>query len=212
MVDDSAFSKSFKTKLRIYEALGTCLESTPIDKVTVSMICQTAKVGKSTFYLYFQDKYTIAQWYLDMLYEAGVTQIGRTMGWRRGHFITTTGIFQQKSIIMAAAQSDDYNAINRYSERKREADLVETITAYQGMEMTPRLRAQVLAVSVGERAVIARLLSETPDVSIEEAVDCLLGIVPAELHDALAHPKREESSGVANALLSLKQRRVLGQH
>lgn len=215
MSEERSFSKSFTTKLRIFEAFGTCLSTTPIDKLTVSAICSTANVGKSTFYQYFKDKFAVAQWYLDMLYETGVTQIGRTLSWHRGHYITTSGIVQQRDVFVAAAQSNDYNAINSYSERKREDMLIETLTAYQGIALTPNLRAQAIALAAGERAVMARLMKEGDYPPINEIVDCLISIVPRELYIALEKPKRigaedlSANAGMADALLSLKREHIL---
>ncbi len=215
MAQDHSFSKSFTTKLRIYESLGACLESTPIDKVTVSAVCTGANVGKSTFYQYFKDKYAVAQWYLDLLYETGAAQIGRTLSWHRGHYITTAGIMQQREVFIAASKSNDYNAINSYSQRKREQMIFETLTDYQGIEVTRTLRSQVIALAAGERAVTSRYIQEDDDVSINEMVDCLISIVPPELYEALKTPKRrirsdsEETPGTSDAMMSLLRESIL---
>ena len=218
MTQERPFSKSFTTKQRIFESLGKCLSATPIDKVTVSAICAGAGVGKSTFYQYFKDKYAVAQWYLDLLYETGAAQIGRTLSWHRGHYITTAGIMQQREVFIAASKSNDYNSIDSYSQRKREQMILGTLADYQGIEVTRELHAQVIALAAGERAVTSRLIKEYGNVSINEVVDCLISIVPRELYEALKTPKQrsqtrfeEEGDTTSDVMLSLLRESILQQ-
>ena len=219
MAQDRSFSKSFTTKLRIYESLGACLKTTPVDKVTVSAVCAGAGVGKSTFYQYFKDKYAVAQWYLDLLYETGAAQIGRTLSWHRGHYITTAGIMQQREVFVTASKSNDYNSIDNYCQRKREQMIIETLTDYQGIEVTRALRSQIIALAAGERAVMSRFIQEYPDISINEMVDYLIGIAPTELYEALKTPQRrnqasasQETPDTSDAITSLLRESILRQN
>lgn len=48
-----------KTKKNIYEAFMSLLEEHPFEEIKVSEICAKALINRSTFYIHFQDKYSL---------------------------------------------------------------------------------------------------------------------------------------------------------
>ncbi len=50
-----------KTLTAIHNAMLECLQTTPIEKVTVKQICEAADINRSTFYVYYQDQMVLYQ-------------------------------------------------------------------------------------------------------------------------------------------------------
>ena len=50
-----------KTMAAIHSAMIECLQTTPIEKVTVKQICDVADINRSTFYVYYQDQMMLYQ-------------------------------------------------------------------------------------------------------------------------------------------------------
>ena len=56
MVEDR---RTRHTKDRIYRAMLLCLDSTSLDKITVTQICDTADINRSTFYAHYPNPITL---------------------------------------------------------------------------------------------------------------------------------------------------------
>ncbi|MBR2281315.1 MAG: TetR/AcrR family transcriptional regulator [Spirochaetales bacterium] len=50
-----------KTLTAIRNAMIKCLQTTPVEKVTVKQICEVADINRSTFYVYYQDQMALYQ-------------------------------------------------------------------------------------------------------------------------------------------------------
>ena len=57
------------TRLALRESLLSLLQSNPINKITVSRICEQADVNRSTFYLYYSDGYDLLEKIEEELYQ-----------------------------------------------------------------------------------------------------------------------------------------------
>lgn len=186
---DGLLSRSANTKLDVVFALRRMLaEGASMDKLSTRELCQRAQISKSTFYKNFKDKYSVVQWYLDLLYRKGVAEVGRTVTWRRGHRITTCGILEVKDLFVNAAKSADYNAVNSYSRRKREQDMVCTLEQYHHVEVTPQIHGQIIAAAAAETAVMAHVTSGTLPLDEDDLVELLVSTVPHELFELMGTP------------------------
>ena len=174
-----------KSKGKIFRALKTLVGEKDFDRISVREICDMAGISKSTFYGNFQDKYAIVNWHYDMVMEAGVTQIGRTLSWEQGHLITSFGFAEEMPIYRKARKSSDQNGLLPYGIRAREAVLIETLVEYRKVELTDRLRFQVTALASAEQAVVGRYLNSSSPVDVCAYVDNLISVVPKELFDAM---------------------------
>lgn len=56
-----------RTERHLLRAFGEALETTPIEKITVTGIARAAEVNKATFYLHYRDIFDLAQSYVDQL-------------------------------------------------------------------------------------------------------------------------------------------------
>ncbi|MDD4081448.1 MAG: TetR-like C-terminal domain-containing protein [Eubacteriales bacterium] len=63
------------TRMALRESLLSLLQQYPLNKITVSRICEQADVNRSTFYLYYKDAYDLLEQIENELYE----QIAQTV-------------------------------------------------------------------------------------------------------------------------------------
>lgn len=57
------------TRLALRESLLAQMEKQPLNKITVTRVCETADVNRSTFYLYYKDVYDLMDSIQQELYE-----------------------------------------------------------------------------------------------------------------------------------------------
>lgn len=58
-----------RTYLLLSQALFTLLETTPFEKITLTQLCEYSLVPRSTFYRYFEDKYDLLYYCLQIFFE-----------------------------------------------------------------------------------------------------------------------------------------------
>lgn len=194
-VSISAISRS---KAKIFAALKALVAEKPFDKISAREIYDAAGVSKSTFYSNFQDKNAILHWHYDMVMEAGVTKIGRTLSWEQGHLITSFGFAGELPVYRAARKSNDQNGLLPYGHRAREAVLIETLTKHRNVVITDKLRFQVTALVAAEQAVVGRYLNGSNPVDVCSYVDNMISIIPKELYEAMQIDIAEEASSIEN--------------
>lgn len=67
-----------RTERHLLRAFGEAIETTPIEKITVTGIARAAEVNKATFYLHYRDIFDLAQSYVDQLARDTVEELGDT--------------------------------------------------------------------------------------------------------------------------------------
>lgn len=65
-----------RTERHLLSAFGEAIETTPIEKITVTGIARAAEVNKATFYLHYRDIFDLAQAYVDQLARDTVDELG----------------------------------------------------------------------------------------------------------------------------------------
>lgn len=65
-----------RTERHLLSAFGEAIETTPIEKITVTGIARAAEVNKATFYLHYRDIFDLAQSYVDQLARDTVEELG----------------------------------------------------------------------------------------------------------------------------------------
>ncbi len=195
VVPNLAASVIPKSKVKVFNALKTLAKEKEFDKISVREICDTAGIAKSTFYSNFHDKYSIIHWHYDMVMEAGVNKIGRTLSWEEGHLITSFGFAAEMQLYNLARKSTDQNGLLPYGIRRREAVLIDTLTNYRKVELIDKLRFQITAVAAAEQAVVVRYLNNAKPIDVLNYVDNMVDIIPRELFEAM----QVEDSGVGTS-------------
>jgi AcrR family transcriptional regulator len=197
-------SRSMHSKIKIFQALETLMSYEDFDRIAVKHICEVAHIGKTTFYSHFKDKYDIIQWFTTLYFDIGIARIGRTLTWEQGHRISTSGFLHHRPLLSKAFQSMDYNGLAMYSPRRRENNLVQTLSEYKKVEITPRLHAQIIALSVGEAAYFHRYLVENNSPKLDELVDALMGIIPPQLYKLLKEPAVSKKDNITEEMMNVE--------
>ena len=60
-------TKGEKTKYRLAHAMKECMETTPVENITVKQLTEKCQITRQTFYRNFLDKYDLINWYFDKL-------------------------------------------------------------------------------------------------------------------------------------------------
>lgn len=180
----------FDLKVRIFDALDRLTVSKSFDKISVTQICTEAGMSRATFYRHFSDKFSIPQWYLDFAWAHGVHEIGRTLSWREGYYITEADVAKHRDFFRRVARSNDYNAIDNYAPRERRKNLAETLTVYHGKVITERMKFQIDATIELECHLMPKWHYGDYDVSLEEICTWMADAVPRDLFKILNTPVR----------------------
>ena len=196
MDEPSSTMEDFRTKMCIFDALDALMRRVPFDKITVTQICAEAHISRATFYRHFKDKFAIPQWHLNFAYARGASEIGRTLPWREGYYISEAIIAERRDFYRNAAKSDDYNAIDNYAPRLRKKTLTATITDYHHRPLTERLKFQVDATVELEVHLLPKWHYGAYDATLEELCTWLANAIPRELYKLLDTPVKPEAASI----------------
>ncbi len=152
---NNSLISNYQTKLLIMDAADKLVEETPFDKLSVTQICEEAGISRATFYRCFKDKFAIAQWHVELAWAQGANEIGRTLSWKEGYYITEANIASRNLFYAGVAKSNDYNAIDNFAPRLRRKTITETLTQMRKVPLTEHLKFQIDA-TVGSRSTSSR--------------------------------------------------------
>ncbi|MEG2533301.1 MAG: TetR/AcrR family transcriptional regulator [Gordonibacter sp.] len=184
----SSLMDGFQSKMHILDALDRLMRDASFDKITVTEICTEAGISRATFYRYFKDKFAIPQWHLNFAYSRGANEIGRTLSWREGYYISEATVFEKRAFYTNVARSDDYNAIDNYAPRMRKRTIAATVTDFHKHPLTEHLRFQIDATVEMEVHLLPKWHYGMYDASLEELCAWMADIVPRELFKLLDTP------------------------
>ncbi len=188
MTNQSMFSKSYMTKLRIAEAMNRLCENTPLKKIRIEDIVAESGVSRSNFYHNFDDKYAVITWLGEVCHENGIFRIGRDLTWYEGHLNTTRDMNRFKCLFVSAGAGSDYDSPVPHFVRKRQDNLRETILEYQRMELTEELEFQICALPHCEAAMTGMFRRGELTYDTETFCRLMTEFTPRELYHALEHP------------------------
>lgn len=191
---DSALISDYQTKTLILDAADKLIGTIPFDKLTVTQICEEAGISRATFYRCFKDKFAVAQWHVNLAWAQGANEIGRTLSWQEGYYVTEVAIASRNLFYQGVAKSNDYNAIDNFAPRSRRKILTETVTEYYKKPLTERLKFQIDATVELEVHLMPKWHYGFYDVSLEEMCAWVAESVPRELFELLNTPLRPRAS------------------
>ncbi len=188
MTNQSMFSKSYMTKLRIAEAMNRLCENTPLKKIRIEDIVAESGVSRSNFYHNFDDKYAVITWLGEVCHENGIFRIGRDLTWYEGHLNTTRDMDRFRHLFVSAAPGSDYDSPVPHFVRKRQDNFRETILKYQHLELTEELEFQICALPHCEAAMTGMFRRGELSYDVETFCRLMVNLTPRELYHALEHP------------------------
>ena len=74
---ERVLTKGEKTKYRLAHAMKECIETTPVEDITVKQLVEKCGLTRQTFYRSFLDKYDLINWYFDKLLAKSFEHMGR---------------------------------------------------------------------------------------------------------------------------------------
>lgn len=175
-------------KMAVVDAMDELMRETPIDRLSVSRICEEADISRATFYRYFTDKFGVVQWFNKYVMAQGANEIGRTLSFYDGYYTSEAMILDRYEFFTNAAKSNDYNALDKFSARFRKEVFERTITKYYNREYTERMRFLVSATVALETSLFPQWHYGKIDCTLEEACQWMTECVPRELFDLMNDP------------------------
>ena len=191
---NNALISDYQTKILILDAADKLVSHIPFNKLTVTQICEEAGISRATFYRCFKDKFAVAQWHVELAWSQGANEIGRTLSWQEGYYLTEVAIASRNLFYEGVAKSNDYNAIDNFAPRSRRKVLTETVTEYYKKPLTDRLKFQIDATVELEVHLMPKWHYGFYDVSLEEMCAWVAESVPRELFELLNTPLRPRTT------------------
>ncbi len=191
---NNALISDYQTKILILDAADKLISHVPFNKLTVTQICEEAGISRATFYRCFKDKFSVAQWHVELAWSQGANEIGRTLSWQEGYYITEVAIASRNLFYEGVAKSNDYNAIDNFAPRSRRKVLTETVTDYYKKPLTERLKFQIDATVELEVHLMPKWHYGFYDVPLEEMCAWVAESVPRELFELLNTPLRPRTT------------------
>ena len=143
---ESAESASdVKMKLHIVQAATTVLADTTFEDMSIKQICSEAHISRPTFYRYFPNKESLPTWHIDHFFRIGSFQIGRTLTWYEGYYVTLSGMASSALFYRRLELPNGCPPLRQYSTKMHVENLKETLVSFRGITLTDRLAFQVEA-------------------------------------------------------------------
>ncbi len=175
-------------KIAVVDAMDELMRETPIDRLSVSKICERADISRATFYRYFTDKFGVVQWLNKYVMAQGANEIGRTLSFYDGYHTSEAMILKRYDFFTNAAKSNDYNALDKFAARFRKEVFERTITKYYDREYTEHMRFLVSATVEMETSLFPQWHNGKIDCTLEEACQWMTECVPRELFELMNEP------------------------
>lgn len=175
-------------KMATVNAMDELMLETPIDRLSVSRICDRADISRATFYRYFTDKFGVVQWFLKYVMSQGANEIGRTLSFYDGYYTSEAMILDRYDFFANASKSNDYNSLDHFAPRLRKEVFERTITKHYKLEYTEHLRFIVNATVEMETSLFPQWHYGELDCTIEEICTWMTECVPRELFNLLNNP------------------------
>ena len=107
-------TKGEKTKYRLAHAMKECMQTTPVENITVKQITEKCKLTRQTFYRNFLDKYDLINWYFDKLLVKSFEHMGRGKTVYDALVKKFTYIQEEQTFFAAAFRYDEQNSLRQH--------------------------------------------------------------------------------------------------
>lgn len=124
----------FTTELAVVATLDMLMQQKAFSDVTVTDVCEAAKVLRSTFYRHFRDLPDVVFWLWDHTNRDGIYQAGKTLSCHDAHLRTFEGLRRNRSFFAAALHEVDYASLTQYGGRVMDRYLRDVYRAKTGHE------------------------------------------------------------------------------
>ena len=112
--DEKDLTKGERTKYRLARAMKECMETTPVESITVKQITEKCQLTRQTFYRNFLDKYDLINWYFDKLLLKSFEHMGRGKTVYDALDKKFTYIQEEQAFFRAAFHYDEQNSLRQH--------------------------------------------------------------------------------------------------
>lgn len=173
-----------KTQRALVSAMLLLLEKQDFSAITVNDLCTEAMVSRSTFYVYFEDKYALLHFCMEtinqrlFLEQPNITLAQRLTGLLEG---VKANVRVFKNLMMVNQDAELYEMIRKSLQEDMER-LLETPKTAQGVVAGP-LDIVSTFYAAGMTSAITMWVAKNMPYTVNEMVDCLLRLVPGQAVD-----------------------------
>ena len=107
-------TKGEKTKYRLARAMKECMQTTPVENITVKQITEKCELTRQTFYRNFLDKYDLINWYFDKLLTKSFEHMGRGKTVYDALVKKFTYIQEEQTFFAAVFRYDEQNSLREH--------------------------------------------------------------------------------------------------
>lgn len=107
-------TKGEKTKYRLARAMKECIQTTPVENITVKQITEKCELTRQTFYRNFLDKYDLINWYFDKLLTKSFEHMGCGKTVYDALVKKFTYIQEEQTFFAAAFRYDEQNSLRQH--------------------------------------------------------------------------------------------------
>ncbi len=175
-------------RLRIVSVMDCLAQEIPFDKLTVTAICNEAKISRTTFYRLFDDKYAAPNWYVHLVSRIGHVECGRTLSWHDASVITLSGLSMMRHLLMSTSVCSGYDSSENTGIRLRVSSLTQTVVQHCGHRPDTELAFQIKFFARAEVPVVREWYQDSESIDVEDMALAVESCVPRRLHDLIALP------------------------
>ena len=169
----------------IFDGLMACLQEKPYFDISIADICEKAFISRQTFYRYFLNKDNIVHWKTKCLFLDGIGEIGRTFDWEEGFFVTLSGIYAYRPFFSDLQNPEFVAEFIDFASEIEKSIMIETITRYKHVALTPKLEFQIEALAVAQGYMTRRWSIDGMGMPPRAMAEYLSSIVPYDLYHLL---------------------------
>lgn len=106
--------KGRENKIPAGAAMKECMETTPVEDITVKQLVEKCGLTRQTFYRSFLDKYDLINWYFDKLLAKSFEHMGRGRTVYDALVKKFTYIQEERTFFRAAFRYDEQNSLRQH--------------------------------------------------------------------------------------------------
>lgn len=178
-----------KTKQALVNAMIELLEQSPFSAITVNDICITARVGRSTFYTHFEDKYALVRYAMQQMKENALVEIQNMS--LIGHIEYALHKVKENARMLKNLTATEFNAELMEMLRKPFCNEVEKALIAQraaGKSIAEPIEITAVYYAFAISSSIMYWVYQDMPYSVEDMAQCLKTLIPEELIQIARHP------------------------
>ncbi|MDD2955044.1 MAG: TetR/AcrR family transcriptional regulator C-terminal domain-containing protein [Oscillospiraceae bacterium] len=174
------------SKLRLAQAIQKRMETTPLDKITVTDLVRDSGVTRQTFYRNFRDKYDLVNWHFEQLVQKSFRQIGVSLTLREGLQKKFQFIRAEWCFFNQAFRSQDHNSLMAYDYECILKFYTDVITRKTGGPLEPEIAFLLEMYCRGSIHMTVEWVTGGMPLPVDEVVDLLIQALPPRLEGLLS--------------------------